>query len=91
MKPTGLGKIVQHDDLEPAYAEDYYASGETPAFVDRSGEYDYTTYTDAALAEAERWARYYMQSGVRRGADHRLRAIHGEQLRRRIAADKKAR
>ena len=86
-----LGRLVQHDDLEDAYREDYYASGDVRQVRDSSARYDFSTMADDDLAAAEKWARYYVQSGVKRSEQHRLRAIHDEQLRRRLAADKDAR
>ena len=90
MKPR-LGRIVQHDDLEQAYREDYYASGRVRQVVDHSAQYDFSTMSDDDLARAERWARYYVQSGLRRSDEHRWRAMCAEQQRRRIAANEKAR
>ena len=86
-----LGKLVQHDDLEQAYAETYAASGQPAPADDRVTANDYCGRSDAELLEADRWARYYVESGVRRSAVVRLRAIHEEQQRRRTSADKNAR
>lgn len=89
--PRQLRDLYHDDDGDRAMREAvYYASGATAPIVDRSGEYDYTQVTDAALAQAEKWARYYVQSGVRRREVHRLRAIHAEQQRRLDAARARA-
>lgn len=86
MKPSRLGRIALLDDHDAAYAEDYYASGQSAPAQDRSPAYDYRNVSNNDLAQAEGWARYrYQTSGWARELD-RLRAIHAEQQRRLDAA-----
>lgn len=82
LKPR-LGRLVPLDDHDAEYAESYDASGQAAAPSDWSARYDYRETSDAALDQAERWTRYYVESGMRRSEIHRLRAIHQEQERRR--------
>ena len=83
--PLRLGRLVQDDDLDAQRAADYYASGRVRQVADYSERYDFSTMADDDLARAERWARYYVQSGLRRSEEHRWRALCAEQARRREA------
>jgi len=83
-KVARLGKLVPLDD-DAAYAAVYDDTEPTTPPRDQSARYAaaVAALSDDALYRAERWARYYVESGVRRSEVHRLRAIHDEQQRRR--------
>lgn len=82
-----LGRLVMDDGHDAEYRDSYVASGQAAPVRDYSSEYDFRGWSDADLAREERWTLYYVQSNLRPGEVHRLRAIHQEQQRRRQAGE----